>query len=26
MPAYVEQAYVQNQEIITDAKPTLYTT
>jgi spermidine synthase len=26
MPAYVEQAYVQNQEIITDAKPTLYKT
>jgi spermidine synthase len=26
MPAYVEQAYAQNQEIITDAKPTLYKT
>ncbi len=26
MPAYVEQSYVQNQEIITDAKPTLYKT
>ena len=26
MPAYVEQAYGQNQEIITDVKPTLYTT
>ena len=26
MPAYVEQAYSQNQEIITDTKPTLYNT
>jgi len=26
MPGYVEQAYLQNQEVITDAKPTLYTT
>jgi len=26
MPGYVEQAYVQNQEVITDAKPTLYKT
>jgi spermidine synthase len=26
MPGYVEQAYVQNQEVITDAEPTLYKT
>jgi spermidine synthase len=26
MPAYVEQAYVQNRKIITDAEPSLYTT
>ena len=26
MPAYVEEAYGQNQQIITDAKPSLYTT
>ena len=25
MPAYVEEAYGQNQQIITDAKPSLYT-
>ena len=26
MPAYVEQAYVENQDVITDAEPSLYTT